>query len=41
MSAGQSRAIQANYYMVSDINLRKHGDIETTNADELCFEQCS
>ena len=39
MSAGQSRAIQAN--MVSDINLRKHGDIETTNADELCFEQCS
>ena len=35
------RAIQANYYMVSDINLRKHGDIETTNADELCFEQCS
>ena len=25
-------------YMVSDINLRKHGDIETTDADELCFE---
>ena len=37
----ESSVIHPNCYMVSSLNLRKHGDFETTDGDELCFKQCS